>query len=97
MHNFILLFCPFQFSQNKHLKNKLFSTYPKLLVEASPYDTIWGLGLTCHDVKAFDESTWTGLNLLGHILTHVRDELMYEAGIIPIDKDVHKVIQEAIQ
>lgn len=41
----LVSFYNFQFSQNDDLKTILFSTYPKTLVEASPYDKIWGIGL----------------------------------------------------
>lgn len=71
-----------KFSQNKKLKETLFSTYPKILVEASPVDAIWGIGLVHDDERAWDEETWEGKNYLGYVLTEVRDELMEEAGII---------------
>jgi len=72
----------FQFSQDEGLKEKLFSTYPKLLVEASPYDAIWGIGHDETDLDAFNKETWRGLNLLGYILTEVRDELMCKEKLI---------------
>ena len=72
----------YQFSQNEHLKEKLFSTYPKKLVEASPHDQIWGIGLHADDPRALNESEWRGTNLLGRILTEVRDELLDETGFL---------------
>ena len=71
------------------MKETLFSTYPKILVEASPMDPIWGIGLVHDDERAWDENNWEGKNYLGYILTEVRDELMAEAGII--GKDDKKV------
>lgn len=71
-----------QFRQNKELKTELFNTSPKILVEASPYDVIWGIGVEEGDPDSFDENTWRGLNLLGYILTEVRDDLMCEEGLI---------------
>lgn len=50
-------------------------TYPKTLVEASPYDRIWGIGLSENDPKAWNKLTWRGKNLLGEILTTVRERL----------------------
>lgn len=64
-----------KFSQNKGLKEKLCNTIPKLLVEANPYDTKWAIGLSKDDTKALDPLKWKGNNLLGKILTRVRDEL----------------------
>lgn len=70
-----------QFSQNEDLKKELLKTYPKILVEASPYDTIWGIGLAAGDPRALCESKWRGLNLLGYILTIVRDNLMEQENM----------------
>lgn len=66
----------FQFSQNEDLKEQLFSTFPKTLVEASPLDNIWGIGLARDDRRAWNKLSWKGQNLLGEILTTVRDKLM---------------------
>lgn len=65
-----------KFSQNEELKQNLLLTYPKTLVEASPYDQIWGIGLSEDDPKAWNKLTWRGKNLLGEILTTVRDKLL---------------------
>lgn len=64
-----------KFSQNHALKAFLLSTKNKVLVEASPLDTIWGIGLSADDVKALDPRNWQGLNLLGFELMRVRDAL----------------------
>lgn len=45
------------------------------LVEASPFDRIWGIGLAATNPKANNRKTWRGRNLLGQILTQVREEL----------------------
>ncbi|XP_076462787.1 protein irg-1-like [Babylonia areolata] len=71
-----------KFGQNAKLKAVLLSTYPKTLVEASPVDTIWGIGLPEDSHKAWNQSTWRGRNLLGFILTEVRDQLMKEEGLL---------------
>ncbi|XP_063414797.1 uncharacterized protein LOC134696776 [Mytilus trossulus] len=65
-----------KFSQNEKLREELVSTYPKLLVEASPHDQVWGIGLAADDPKIFDVNNWRGSNLLGKIITEVRDELL---------------------
>ena len=49
------------------------------LVEASPYDTIWGIGLDAEDPQAIDRNQWRGMNLLGRILTNVREQIIRES------------------
>ncbi|KAH9523394.1 hypothetical protein Btru_039916 [Bulinus truncatus] len=67
-----------KFQQNEELRKELIKTFPKTLVEASPTDTIWGIGLSASNPKAQDKKTWRGQNKLGYILTEVRDRLMEE-------------------
>ncbi len=68
-----------KFSQNKKLRDYLFSTGNKILVEASPYDKIWGIGLKKASTNICNPLKWKGLNLLGFILMDVRDRLkIYE-------------------
>lgn len=64
-----------KFSQNEKFKEFLLSTNDKILVEASPYDTIWGIGMLETDPKAENPSQWNGENLLGFALMEVRDLL----------------------
>ena len=65
-----------KFSQNPKLLKSLLDTNDKLLVEASPYDKIWGIGLNESDARKTLPENWKGLNLLGKILTKVRDDLI---------------------
>lgn len=64
-----------KFSQNEGFKDFLLSTEDKILVEASPYDKIWGIGMLETNPKAENPSEWNGENLLGFALMEVRDEL----------------------
>jgi hypothetical protein len=64
-----------KFRQNDDLKKKLLATGDKLLVEASPYDKIWGIGLSASTPEAWDTDNWKGLNILGKILMRVRENL----------------------
>lgn len=64
-----------KFNQNIELKSLLLSTGDRILVEASPYDKIWGVGLNWYDVRINDPKLWKGLNLLGKALMEVRDTL----------------------
>lgn len=71
--------CYEKFTQNNELQEKLLSTYPKKLVEASPNDLIWGIGLHESQAKTIDPTKWPGKNLLGQILTNIRDTI-YETN-----------------
>lgn len=64
-----------KFSQNEKLQNFLLSTGEKILVEASPKDTVWGIGLDESSPEAIQPSKWNGENLLGFALMEVRDIL----------------------
>lgn len=65
----------FKFTQNKELYGLLKSTGETILVEASPFDLIWGVGLSVEDEKIFDDLNWRGKNLLGYLLTFLRDNI----------------------
>ena len=64
-----------KFTQNKKLRDFLHSTGENIIVEASPYDTIWGIGASAYDEEARDPRDWKGENMLGFALMEVRDEL----------------------
>ncbi|MDC8105985.1 NADAR family protein [Chryseobacterium sp. PTM-20240506] len=65
----------FKFLQNGELKKFLLSTGDKLIIEASPYDKIWGIGMLESDPEAKNPLHWRGENLLGFALMEVRDDL----------------------
>jgi len=64
-----------KFKQHNDLLNYLVSTKNKILVEASPYDKIWGIGMKSGDRGVENPKNWKGLNLLGYALMEVRDKL----------------------
>ena len=64
-----------KFTQNPSLHAELMSTVGTTLVEASPYDKIWGVGLSSKDVRIKNRNNWQGQNLLGEILTALRTRL----------------------
>lgn len=67
-----------KFTQNENLLKRLIKTKGTTLVEASPVDNIWGIGLAEDDPKVKDRNTWQGKNLLGEILTDLRENLIKE-------------------
>ncbi|MEN2401368.1 NADAR family protein [Flavobacterium sp. MC2016-06] len=64
-----------KFNQNKELKDFLINTKERILVEASPVDPIWGIGMATDHKDVNNPEKWRGLNLLGFALMEVRDEL----------------------
>jgi ribA/ribD-fused uncharacterized protein len=64
-----------KFSQNPELRTYLVGTGSRILVEASPQDRIWGVGLTADDDRAAVPAQWQGLNLLGFALMETRMKL----------------------
>lgn len=61
-----------KFKQNKDMLKILLETGDKILVEASPVDQIWGVGLAANDDRILDKSQWKGKNFLGKALMEVR-------------------------
>ena len=64
-----------KFSQNQELKHFLLGTENRILVEASPVDPIWGIGLDENSAEAFHPENWRGLNLLGFALMEARERI----------------------
>lgn len=64
-----------KFIQNEKLKTFLLSTEDKILVEASPYDNVWGIQMSEEDVDIKNPKLWRGENLLGFALMEVRNEI----------------------
>ena len=65
-----------KFAQNDGAARQLLNTAPALLVEANPRDWNWGNGLALEDPRNHNPNAWRGANLLGRILTKVREELV---------------------
>jgi ribA/ribD-fused uncharacterized protein len=64
-----------KFGQHHELRRYLLGTGDRVLVEASPQDRIWGIGLSAADERASHPDQWLGLNLLGFALMAARTSL----------------------
>jgi hypothetical protein len=64
-----------KFGQNAELGAYLAGTGDAVLVEASPLDRVWGIGLAADDARATRPAEWKGLNLLGFALMQARATL----------------------
>jgi hypothetical protein len=64
-----------KFTQNPELKEALMDTGESIIVEASPVDSIWGIGMDADHAIRVEPSKWPGLNLLGKAIMKVRGTL----------------------
>ena len=69
-----------RFTQDKNLKEKILNPEydGKTFVEASPTDRIWGIGIGENDPDIDDERHWFGQNLLGKVITEVRNRIKHD-------------------
>lgn len=67
-----------KFAQHTDLKTFLLQTGDRIIVEASPFDEIWGIGMAATHANAENPAQWNGLNLLGFALMEVREHLRKE-------------------
>jgi ribA/ribD-fused uncharacterized protein len=74
-YGFVLEGNVLKFGQDPRLKHFLLATGDKVIVEASPVDAIWGIGLSIEARCIEDPRTWRGENLLGFALMEARDRL----------------------
>ena len=64
-----------KFAQNGSLLETLLATGVKTIIEASPHDKFWGVGIGLHSKDLFDKNAWKGKNIMGKCLMNVRDSL----------------------
>lgn len=64
-----------KFGADEALRAFLLGTGSRVLVEASPLDRVWGIGLAADDPRATDPERWRGGNLLGFALMEARERL----------------------
>ena len=63
-----------KFVQHPTLRKQLLETGDKLIGEANPRDTYWGIGTSMNLEKAKIPSKWRGKNMMGKLLMKLRDE-----------------------
>lgn len=83
-----------RFSQDPALAGALLKTGDKTIVEASPLDTIWGIGLAADDPRARDPGQWLGTNWLGIALMQVRDALRRGSAAAPAEPTDEELIRQ---
>ena len=64
-----------KFEQNSELRDKLLETNGSLLALAST-NKVWGTGFGLEDKRNSNPENWTGLNLMGYMLTQIRIDIM---------------------
>lgn len=69
-----------KFNQNSDLRDQLLCPgfRDKTFVEASPFDKVWGIGMHYDNLDCLEEKNWKGQNLLGKVLTDVKNKLLEE-------------------
>jgi ribA/ribD-fused uncharacterized protein len=64
-----------KFNQHSDLREYLFATGDKKIVEGAWYDPVWGVKLAWDDPRILNEANWEGTNWLGECLMYVRKRL----------------------
>ena len=77
-YQYMLDGCTAKFTQNPNLMNILLNTKNLHIVEASPSDTIWGVGLGIDNPDILFPEKWQGLNLLGEVLMQMRNNVLLD-------------------
>ncbi len=76
-----------KFTQHEDLKKQLLDSGDKIIVEASPTDCIWGVGLWATDDEILDSKNWKGTNWLGEAIMNVR-------GILDAEKQLKEICND---
>lgn len=77
-----------KFGQDKDLRSFLEGTSPHVLVETSPVDTLWGIGLGTDDERSKNPEEWKGSNLLGFALMEARQRLAEPANTTHVNPGI---------
>lgn len=71
-----------QFTQNDDKQRELFATIGTTLVYADSRDDLLGIGLHMDSRDAVKQEKWPGRNILGQVLTDIRDELLLRLQVM---------------
>ncbi len=72
-YDIMKIVCYQKIQQNPDIQEVLINTGDAIIVEASPYDRIWGIGLAPTDPDVYLPEKWNGDNRLGFVLMEIRD------------------------
>ena len=75
-----------KFTQHSDMGDYLLATEDRMMVEASPYDAVWGIGMGMTDAGVEDPKKWKGLNFLGHVLNNVREDVKKNRAALEEEK-----------
>lgn len=84
-----------KYEQNAEFRDLLMATKRRVIVETSPRDRIWGIGLHQDDPRAQHPAQWRGRNWLGVAIMQVRDELYRRTGesAPELDDELHRQLE----
>lgn len=85
----------FKFTQNPGLRDFLLSTGESVIVEASPFDAVWGVKMGQEDDNILNPMEWKGENLLGFALMEVRDEIRRVWKNADLCKSVKEILSKS--
>lgn len=80
----------YKFTQDKFLNEIIIEDKDYILVEASPYDKIWGIGMSEEDINISIKSKWDGLNLLGKCIMKARNLIINKYNIKELENILYK-------
>lgn len=83
-----------KFTQNPNLRQHLLNTGTKTIVEASPSDDIWGIGIGIQDPKIGQPKRWKGQNLLGKVLMETRKRILADIKEDMVDESINDSCSE---
>lgn len=84
-----------KFSQNTELLKSLVMSGNRILVEASPYDDLYGIGLRESHIDARNPSRWKGKNKLGLALERARSWIMSHST--ELSAEARSIVEESLE